>query len=556
MVDFSLKNFSFFYPERDQASLDQINLDIHSGELIVLCGRSGSGKSTLLKMLKPELTPKGKMTGEIRIFSKQKSEISQRDSAEKIGFLLQNTEYQTVTHTVRSELAFGLENLGYSREVIRLRMAEICDYFSLEKLLDRKTCELSGGKKQLLCLAAVVAMHPRVLILDEPTAQLDPMTAQTLMETAARLCRENGMTVIICEQRLESVIPVADRVIIMEKGRTLSDTPPRQIPRELFSSNEFVSLAMPSAMRIHARLEQDGPAALHVTEGRRMLERLLGDQVKYTSLPEKAKDRTAPVVLAMKNVSYAYDRSGFVLKNFSLEVRRGEFLALLGANAAGKTTALSLMGGLLKCRSGKISVLGKDIKKYKDSELYGAKIAMLPQNCESLFACNTIGEDLYKVLSGEKMSRREKTVLMEEAASFFEISDLLDRHPYDVSAGEMQRAALAMVMLRKPEILLLDEPTKGMDNLFKASFGQKIRELCDGGVTVIMVSHDAEFCAEYCSECAMVFDGICALKTDVRDFFSRNYFYTTVANKIARDYFPKSVTEEEVIRLCQKNIDG
>ncbi|MDD6012787.1 MAG: ABC transporter ATP-binding protein, partial [Oscillospiraceae bacterium] len=207
MVDFSLKNFSFFYPERDQASLYQINLDIHSGELIVLCGRSGSGKSTLLKMLKPELTPKGKMTGEIRIFSKQKSEISQRDSAEKIGFLLQNTEYQTVTHTVRSELAFGLENLGYSREVIRLRMAEICDYFSLEKLLDKKTCELSGGKKQLLCLAAVVAMHPRVLILDEPTAQLDPMTAQTLMETAARLCRENGMTVIICEQRLESVIP-------------------------------------------------------------------------------------------------------------------------------------------------------------------------------------------------------------------------------------------------------------------------------------------------------------------------------------------------------------
>lgn len=556
MVNFKIQNLTFFYPDEKNSALTDINLKIEQGEFITVCGESGSGKSTLLRMLKPELTPKGKAKGEILFFGKSKDAFTQKDSAQNIGFLLQNTEYQAVTHTVRSELAFGLENLGLDSKIIRLRIAELSSYFSLESIIDKKISELSGGQKQLVCLASIVAMRPKAIILDEPTSQLDPMAAQTFLDTAQKLCKENGITIIITEHRLESVIPVADRVIVMEKGRIISDCKPQDIPEELFQSNEFVNKSMPVPMRIHAALNLTSKTPLSVAEGHRMLEQLLENKLKYTVPSKKERRISDDIALEMKDVWYAYDQSGYVLKNLSLKVRKGSFTALMGANAAGKTTALSLMSGILECKSGKITLFGKNIKKYKQTELYNGLLAVLPQKCESLFAGNTVKEDLESVLRGEKISKEEKTKKIEAVSEFTEIKHLLHRHPYDISGGEMQRAALAMVLLKEPEIIFLDEPTKGMDNLFKHRFAQKIKELCEKGITIIMVSHDTEFCAEYCDECAMIFDGMCALQENKYDFFSQNYFYTTAANKIARDIFPLAVTERQVLDLCKKNLQG
>ncbi len=553
MVDFSLKNLSFTYPGQDKKTLNNISFQINHGEFVVIAGKSGSGKSTLLSMLKPELTPHGKTEGEIVFFGKSKKDYSPRESACDIGYLLQNTEYQTVTHSVRSELAFGLENLGLDSKAIRLRIAEISAYFSLQNIMDKKTDELSGGQKQLVCLASILAMHPRVLIFDEPASQLDPMSAQMLFSTASRLCRENGMTVIITEHRLENIIPEADRLIILHNGEIISDTHPEKLDRNLFYNNDFVNLSMPSPMRIAALTGENGVLPLTIGGGRRMLEGILkADASGVPSFSENEASDTYAV--EAKNVYFAYDKSGYVLNKLSLSVPEGSFFAILGANGAGKSTALSVMSGLLPIKDGKVKIYGKDIKKYKSSELYNGLISVLPQKCESLFCSTTVKEDLMNILSSSGLSKKEKEERISDTAEKCEISHILSSHPYDISGGEMQRAALAMILLKNPRIIFMDEPTKGMDSLFKKQLADMLRRLCRERKTVIMVSHDTEFCASYADLCAMISDGRNVSVDEKHSFFASNYFYTTAANKIARDYFPLAVTEREVIELCKKNL--
>ena len=268
MVDFCLKNFSFSYPDSSRKALDNINLSINSGEFVVISGKSGSGKSTLLSMLKPEISPYGKKEGVIYFFGKNADDFSQRESCEKIGFLLQNTEYQTVTHSVRTELAFGLENMGLASETIRLRIAEISAYFSLEKIINKKISELSGGQKQLVCLASILAMHPKAVIFDEPASQLDPTAAESFISTIKALCKDIGITVIITEHRLEGIIPEADRLIVLENGKIIADCNPSKLDTALFQSNSYIKNSMPFPMRLFAQLGHTENLPLNISDGR------------------------------------------------------------------------------------------------------------------------------------------------------------------------------------------------------------------------------------------------------------------------------------------------
>ena len=553
MEQFCFDRVSFTYPNQQTPALRDIDLRVNAGEFIVVCGASGSGKSTLLRLMKPELTPHGRLTGALRFFGKDADAFSLRDSAERIGFLMQDPEYQTVTEDVLGELAFGPENLGMDTGAISLRLSEIAAYFGLDGILEKKTGTLSGGQKQLLALASALTLHPQALILDEPTSQLDPTSADSLLHTATRLCRENGLTVIVSEHRLEQILPAATRVIVMENGKIAADCPPREIDPALFARNEFVYRAMPTPMRLHAALGLPGPAPLEVSDGRAALEKLFGDRPLDAALPPAPVCDGEPAA-EFSRVWFAYDRSGYVLRDLSLKIPQGSLFALMGANAAGKSTALSLLGGVRAPAAGTVRIFGKNVKKYKPTELYSGNVAMLPQKCETLFAAATIREDLLSALGDSGLSKAEKQEKMLAVASFLEIEDLLDRHPYDVSGGEMQRAALAMVLLRDPRLILLDEPTKGIDNVMKHRLAQKLTALCEKGKTVVMVSHDTEFCARYCTACAMLFRGQTAAVDTPRAFFSRHYFYTTAANKLARGLFPGAVTEEEVLTLCKKNL--
>lgn len=546
---FKIKNLSFSYPNGNRV-LNDVSLSFEQGKLHFLCGKSGCGKTTLLRLLVPALNPVGKAEGEVFFFGKSLSSISRRESVRNISFISQNTEYRIVTHTVRSELAFSLENLGLSSDEIGLRIAECAMYFSLSDIMDKKICELSGGQKQLVCLASALAVHPKVLVLDEPAAELDIVAARELFTVLRRLCDEISLTVIIAEHRPENLLPICDSVTAIDGGRVVCSHSPSKAADEMYAKGGFLSLCLPSPTRIDKQLSLGGETSLTVEQAGTKLRKLLG-WGEIERIESEEKERSKTTALSVKGLYHSYgDR--FVLRDFNLDVEQGTFLSLMGENAAGKTTALSLMGGILQPKRGRISVFGKDIKKYKGGELYNGLIAVLPQDVKNLFAGPTVLEDLENV-AGKADGYKER---LKEVCRFCEIEELLSSHPYDISGGELQRAALAMALLKNPKLLMMDEPTKGMDAEFKIKFGKKIKDLCNTGMTVIMVSHDAEFCAEFCDECALVFDGKAIVKKDRKSFFSENYFYTTGANKIAREFFPNAVSESEVVSLCKKHLES
>ena len=543
----TLKNLSFLYPESDRKAIENISLSVREGEFIVICGRSGCGKTTLLRLLKNELAPVGKREGEILFCGKAMDEVDARTSARCIGFVAQNPESQTVTDKVWHELAFGMENLGYGADEMHLRAGELANYFGINGWLHSDTATLSGGQKQLLALAAVMTLSPKVLLLDEPTSQLDPIAASGFISTLQKINRELGMTVILSEHRLEEVFPIADRVVVMDEGKIVcSDTPQRVC--ELLG-NDPISAGFPSAARIFSGLEGRGKCPLTVREGREFL-----SSFEKKSLPIEEKSRPDEVAFSMKNVWQRYERnSPDILKGADIEVRRGEIFSLLGGNGSGKTTLISVIAGVEKAYRGKITILGKNIKKY-GAELHRGTIAMLPQDVSTVFIKNTVRDDLFDICRAVGCGKNDAEKKIADICAELSITEVLSRHPYDLSGGEGQRAALAKILLTEPKILLLDEPTKGIDAFAKQTLMAILRRLSEGGVTVLIVTHDTEFAAEISGRCAMLFDGKVISPSCPQRFFGKNNFYTTSASRISRGIFENTVTAEQVIALGKEEI--
>lgn len=534
------KNLSFSYPPADANTLSNINFSIKKGEFVVLCGRSGCGKTTLLRHLKKELMPAGKREGEVLFNGTPVSSLGDRDAASKIGFVMQNPESQIVTDKVWHELAFGLENLGMDTASIRLRTAEMATYFGMQDWFDKKISELSGGKKQMLNLASVMVMNPEIIVFDEPTSQLDPVAAGNFLSVVSKINRDLGVTVVMTEHRLEEVFGYADRVIVMDGGKITVDCTPEELSEKMSGMDEFVHLAMPASVRIHSAISK-GKSPISVNEGAKWLSSLFEEKKPGITRIEPKEFEEKSNALEIKNVFFRYEKDGEnILDNLSMSVPKGSVFAVMGGNAAGKSTLLKVISGALKPASGKIKIFGNDLKKSR------ARAVSMPQNVETLFTRKTVREELE-----EMKATPEKTA---EAIELTRISDLLERHPYDVSGGEMQRIALAKLLLRDPEILLLDEPTKGMDAEFKTVFAAILESLKAKGKTVVMVSHDIEFCSVCADFCAMIFDGSAVCVRDANAFFAGNYFYTTSANRMSRHVFVNCVTDKDVIELCRQNL--
>ena len=538
MAVFTIRNLNFAYPEQEKNAISDLSLSVQPGEFLVLCGPSGCGKSTLLRQLKTVLAPHGRRSGEILFDGKKLDELSQREQAEKIGFVQQSPENQIVTDKVWHELAFGLESLGYDTPTIRRRVAEMASFFGIQTWFYKSVTELSGGQKQLLNLASVMVLQPKVLILDEPTSQLDPIAASDFLATLGKINRELGTTIILTEHRLEEAFSFASRVAVMDGGKLLCTGTPAEVGAELRDSGSAMFLAMPAAMRIWAATDSKAACPISVCDGRNWLL----DYAKtheLQSVPEK--DKNAPdteTVVSARELWFKYDKDlPDVVKGLSLELHKGEFLALLGGNGTGKTTSMKLLAGLKKPYRGELNITGT--------------VGMLPQNPQALFVKSTVREDLLEILpKAERKSER-----LAQVVSLCKLTELLDRHPYDLSGGEQQRAALAKILLLNPDILLLDEPTKGLDAEFKQTFGQILRTLQVSGVAILMVSHDIEFCAKYADRCALFFDGNIVTEAEPKTFFSGNSFYTTAANRIARDVLPEAVTPEDVIVACGGTVE-
>ena len=529
MAHFEIKNLSFSYPaSKNGSALKAINLSIERGEYIAVCGKSGSGKTTLLKHLKSVLSPHGNVEGEIYFEGKPLEESDLRQQSAKIGYVMQNPDNQIVTDKVWHELAFGLESLGIDQKTIRLRVAEMASYFGIQGWFHKNVTELSGGQKQLLNLASIMAMQPTALILDEPTSQLDPIAAADFLNTVRKINLELGTTVIITEHRLEDIFHAADRVVVMEKGSIIAADEPHKIGEFLKAENNEMFAAMPSPVQIYYGVENDLRCPLTVREGRNWLSNLLKDkEIKVASIEERDEENEEPKVPAvtLKEVWFRYEKEApDVLKGVNLQVPKEKIFAIVGGNGTGKSTTLKSICNICKPYRGQVLIDGKKIDKYKSSELFKGNLAMLPQDPQSLFVKKTVREDLEEMLlSGEDKKR------VEEVADICDITELLESHPYDLSGGEQQRAALAKVLLTEPKILLLDEPTKGIDNFFKLKFAEILGRLKEKGVTILMVSHDVEFCAKYADRVGMFFDGSVVTTNTPKLFFSQNSFYTTAA---------------------------
>lgn len=557
MAHFEIKNLSFSYPVTpDKKTLNHINLTIEKGQYVTVCGRSGSGKTTLLKHLKSVLTPYGNKEGEILFEGEPLSRADLRTQSSKIGYVMQNPDNQIVTDKVWHELAFGLESLGMDQKTIRLRVAEMASYFGIQGWFHKNVSELSGGQKQLLNLASIMAMQPSVLILDEPTSQLDPIAASDFLNTVRKINQELRTTIIITEHRLEDIFYASDKVVVMEQGNIIADDEPRKIGEFLKGENNVMFAAMPTPVQIYYGVPNHLTCPLTVREGGEWLNRIF-DHKMITSKKVKEIRRVDPEhikdpVVEMKDIWFRYEKdTPDILKGVSLQVERNSLYAIVGGNGTGKSTTLKAICNICKPYRGKVYIDGKPMHKYKGSELFKGNLAMLPQDPQSLFVKKTVREDLEEML---KDSGEDKKAKVKKAAQICDILPLLDRHPYDLSGGEQQRAALAKVLLTDPKILLLDEPTKGIDNFFKLKFAEIINEMKKQGVTIIMVSHDVEFCAKYADTVSMFFDGGIVTTNTPNRFFAQNSFYTTAANRMSRHLFENAITNEDVIELCQKNL--
>ena len=574
-----IKDFGFSYPESSRKVLEHVNLNIKEGTLNVIMGRSGCGKSTLLRQLKSVLAPAGEKEGKILYRNIPLEDTDHRTQSQEIGFVMQNPDNQIVTDKVWHELAFGLESLGYDNATIRLRVAEMASYFGIQKWFYKNVSELSGGQKQLLNLASVMAMHPSLLILDEPTSQLDPIAASDFLETVKKINRDIGTTVLLTEHRLQDIIPYADRVFVMDEGTLFLEGTPREIGTKLKEQHHGMFLSMPVPMQIYAGTDSALTCPLTVSEGRQWIREYTEEKgIKKEQIQQanqrlekqgeknenetagffghlKRQKETTPPAIQMKDVWFRYEKdSPDVIQDLSLEVKKGEFYALVGGNGTGKSTTLSLLGRVYQPYSGRIYLDGKDLRSFSDRKLYCGYLGVMPQNPQSIFLKKTVLEDLYSVIGGKKEKpsneypismKKEKAI--EGIVSLTHLEGLLERHPYDLSGGEQQRLALAKVLLLRPKILLMDEPTKGMDAEYKEELGSILKKLQSHGMTIFMISHDVEFVAEYADTTGLFFEGNVVTSKKTRDFFAGNNFYTTAANRMARGLFPEAVTGKDVV---------
>lgn len=540
-----VEDLKFRYALSDKDCLNGVNLEVDDGEFILIFGASGCGKTTLLRHMKRELLPAGYVRGQVLYRGTDIKAVPAKQSASEIGYVMQNPDSQIVTDVVWHELAFGLENLGVDTGTIRRRVAEMASFFGIGSWFHKKTSELSGGQKQILNLASILAMQPRLLLLDEPTSQLDPIAAREFIDMVARLNRELGITVIMSEHRLEEVMPLASRVVLMEDGRIKYDAPPRRLASMLCENgDEHYLHSLPAAARIFSKVgPRGGDCPLNVRESKNWIRAHLKEKsVSPTSVAENGAPKRADTsgnnaLIECRDVFFKYKKDApDVLTGLSMSANAGELFCLLGENGSGKSTLLQIIAGLLFPQRGSVKIGGRNIRSLSPKELYVGGVGFLPQNPKAVFLHDTLRADL-----GEEGAK---------IAEALGVGGLLDRHPYDLSGGEQQKAALARVLMQKPRILLLDEPTKGLDAQAKIELAELLSKLLERGVCIIASTHDIDFAAEHADKCALLFDGSIVSVGSAREFFGGNFFYTTAANRIARSFDPRAITCEDVVKLC------
>lgn len=509
---YKAEHLSFQYHSDHYFSLKELSFEIEEGSFHVICGKSGSGKTTLLQILKKEMMPHGYMQGSIQ------TKIDNY-RPEDIGYIFQNPDFQIVTHKVIHELSFGLENMAMPLTQMKRRIGEVVNFFNLQEILHKDVSELSGGQKQLVNLASIVAMQPKIMLLDEPTAQLDPIAAQEFVSIIKKINEELNITIVMIEHDLEETLFLSDEVIYLENGILKYKGP----PKGMLYMNNFQK-ALPVVMQMYDKFQIN-------TEifNFRSIRKWLNEHYNHLKVIEKDNNHETDVCIQVQNLHFHYDDLE-VLKGTYLDVYDNEILALVGGNGSGKSTFLKNICGLLKYERGKVLINNHDLK---DINPFHDCFAYLPQDPTSMFLKETVQEEL---ASEESLKWLHKLAL----------DDLLDQHPYDLSGGQMQLIALIKILSLNPKILLLDEPTKGLDAYYKETVGLLLKELSKT-ITIIIVSHDLEFCAHYADRVGLMFEGQIESIEESQSFFAANLFYTTIVSKLTRNILDKACVLEDIV---------
>lgn len=554
MAVIKIEDLTYYYPDTEKPALDNINLEVLEGQFVLLVGGSGCGKSTLIRALSG-LIPDfygGSYGGRVYLDGQEIRQLDRRSLVQQVGMVFQDPESQLVMTNVEQEVAFGLENLGLPVGLMKRRVMEVTGALALSGYLHNFIPELSGGQKQKVTLAAVLAMQPDILVLDEPTSQLDPVAGEEILTMIKRLNEENGITVILVEQRLERCFHLADRVLVMENGRILFDDTPDIVAK--WSAKNNMPLVSPLAALFAGTGFPDVP--LTVKKGREILRShnlFVKNPVPLITNNKTSRLTGSECLVDIQNLWFTYPNGKEALKNVNLRIKPGDFTVIMGENAAGKTTLLKNINGLLKPGRGQVKVLNRDTRNLSVEEL-ASTVGYLSQDPNDYLFLPTVREELDFTLNNLGLSDNG---ISEKILHRLQLTPYAEVNPRDLSAGERQRVALASVLVAGPKLLLLDEPTRGLDYRLKAELGNILRELQADGTGIIVVTHDVEFAAEYAGDIVLMAEGTVIAGGSKYEMLTGSTFYSPQVNKLFNNIVDGVVTldqgKEVLTRLLEFN---
>ncbi|MBE9512814.1 MAG: ATP-binding cassette domain-containing protein [Chloroflexi bacterium] len=534
-----IEGLTFYYSGATQPSLQDINLEVNGGEFVLVTGPSGGGKSSLCRCLNG-LIPHfygGKIAGRVEVGGLDTLKHSTRELATRVGMVFQDPENQLVSLDVEREIAFGLENLAFPKELIAKRIEESLDTLGISDLRYRHLHELSGGEKQKVAIASVLALHPSILILDEPTSELDPKGAEEVLSVVTRLNDELGLTVILVEHRLDRVLQYADRLIAFNQGRITVDGKVRDIMGSCYQELLQMGVGVPPMIRLVQGLRDRGISIdgtpLTVKEGRAMLDKALhGVSGQFTRSSEG--NNSKPLVETTR-LWYAYPDGLTALKDISLSIGAGEFVAIIGRNASGKTTLVKHFNHLLTPTKGRVKIDGIDTRGATIAEL-AKKVGFVFQNPNDHLFADTVNDEITFTLKNLGFDSSEIESRTSEVLAKFNLIEYRNHYPRSLSGGEKQRVALASVLALNPKILILDEPTRGMEYRLKSELMCFLEEYRQQGNTVILVSHDVEMVAEYADRVILLSEGKIVVDGEKHDVLSQALLFSPQINRLAQAF--------------------
>jgi energy-coupling factor transport system ATP-binding protein len=554
-----IEDFTFCYSGATKPALRDIDLEVQDGEFVLVTGPSGGGKSSLCRCFNG-LIPHfygGKVTGRVVVQGLDTMRHATRELATRVGMIFQDPENQLVTMDVEREIAFGLENLAFPPDLIARRMVESLETLGVSSLRHRQVHELSGGEKQQVAIASVLALHPEILILDEPTSELDPKSAEELLSIVERLNDELGITVILIEHRLDRVLQHADRLVVLHEGRVVSDGSPRGILSQHYQEITGAGVGMPPIIKLAHELENRGISMdgtpLTVKEGRIMLSSVF--QKTSRKLPQQDEKGDSRPVVEVEKLWHVYPEGPAALKNVSLKINEGEFVAIMGRNASGKTTLVKHFNGLLKPTKGLVAVDGIDTKKATVAEL-ARKVGFVFQNPNDHLFADTVEEEVSFTLKNLGLESGQIGLGVNEVLERFKLKEYRSLYPRSLSGGEKQRVALASVLVVQPKILILDEPTRGMEYRLKRELMVFLQGYASQGNTVILVTHDVETTAEHADRVVLLSEGKIVVDGDKRDVLSRALLFSPQINRLVQTFgkygIPDNIlTVDELLQIIK-----